>query len=1201
MTHALLCREAEPAQTRDSRVSPNKVSSKFRVSEPGDAFEQEADHAASVVSSGDRLGGWSLSRVNFGELQRQPSPTSPQPNNYGEAAGKLAEAFLKTDAGKKIADAVSGSVGKIGDDPAAAIATTAVVGADAVGAIAGLAHTHGSLPAQIPAIPLDKIAPGLKVQITYEGPVDRPTKGMLTFTYTPGGGGKKRPAKSAEELERERRAGDVVKAREHTTYAPGSPQDLEQKQLDKAIQDYNMRHFGTLPGTGGTQLFPATPPSTPGPLTSAPQGSGTQPGQPELHLPTFESPFRPKPLTVLDKKLELKPITPSDAAKREEQPIVQRKAAGTEAQQGRRGPDELDTSSVQQVVGSGGHPLDHETRRYMENRFGYDFSRVRVHTDSAAAASAKALQARAYTVGGDIVFGSGRYSPQTHEGRRLLAHELTHVVQQSPDIAKKPASARPAPVQPAPVQVQRDVDQDTDDRGGWFPHPIEKAKKVIRNIRGYKLFRVLLGKDLITGEQVERSAMNVLQALLNLIPGGAGDEAFARIQESGALEKAFAWVNDQLDQLGLNWDYFKGLFDEAVNSVSVSDIGNIPAAIERIKGIFAPAFDKVMAFARAVINKVFELVVQVVMEKLGGAKVLEILRKVGDTFLTIIKDPVGFLKNLIAALVQGFNQFKDHILEHLKNGVVGWLFGAIESTGIKLPKRFDLQGILGLVLQVLGLTWDYFRKKLVGLLGEEAVVFLEGAFDFLIQLAKAKDLATAWKMILAKADQLIDTVLDSVKQWAITKIITTAIIKLATLFNPVGAIIQAIQTIYTTVNFFIEKAKQLAALVEAITNSIAAIAAGNLTKAADFVETSMAKTISPVLGFLADLIGLGGVGEQVRKIVEKVQEKVHGAIDKIIDWVVQKGKSFYEKGKAAAGKVLEWWRQRKELLIGEEEHSIYMEGTEDEPKLMIASVPGIPWSEFLEEKSKKATANDKKLIAGVKKKAEELEQRLPPSADEKAKSDNVEKKRKQFNEIADLIVKLGLHRDREAPASVINYKDVRTEDDGGTGMNASVLSPKHPPGSVPSDEPKIWTSLGSLIQTRHYVQGHLLNHNLGGEGRRFNLTPINKKANSEHLHKIEKTVKKTVNTDKKVMSYKLDVVYGTHNEPKRLKELKKLQEDGKLQGPQEQELHMYEAEQRLCTEFNYETYELAYSEDDKKWKPVDGTKDTGVVHHTLDP
>jgi peptidoglycan hydrolase-like protein with peptidoglycan-binding domain len=86
---------------------------------------------------------------------------------------------------------------------------------------------------------------------------------------------------------------------------------------------------------------------------------------------------------------------------------------------------------VHDVLSSSGQPLDAGTRAFMEPRFGHDFSQVRVHTDARAAESAHAVNALAYTVGRDVVFGEGRYEPGSSEGRRLLAHELVHVVQQS--------------------------------------------------------------------------------------------------------------------------------------------------------------------------------------------------------------------------------------------------------------------------------------------------------------------------------------------------------------------------------------------------------------------------------------------------------------------------------------------------------------------------------------------------------------------------------------------------------------------------------------------------------------------------------------------------------------------------------------------------------------------------------------------------
>jgi hypothetical protein len=84
-----------------------------------------------------------------------------------------------------------------------------------------------------------------------------------------------------------------------------------------------------------------------------------------------------------------------------------------------------------EVVGSPGQPLDAATRAFMEPRFGHDFSRVRVHTDTAADRSARSVHALAYTLGADIVFRGDSYRPDTFKGRELIAHELAHTVQQS--------------------------------------------------------------------------------------------------------------------------------------------------------------------------------------------------------------------------------------------------------------------------------------------------------------------------------------------------------------------------------------------------------------------------------------------------------------------------------------------------------------------------------------------------------------------------------------------------------------------------------------------------------------------------------------------------------------------------------------------------------------------------------------------------
>jgi hypothetical protein len=105
-------------------------------------------------------------------------------------------------------------------------------------------------------------------------------------------------------------------------------------------------------------------------------------------------------------------------------------------------------STVREVLRSPGQPLASSARAFFEPRFGRTFGQVRIHADGVAARSADALDASAYTVGQDIVFARGRYAPESHGGRHLLAHELTHSVQQrgeAPLIQRAPADAKPDP------------------------------------------------------------------------------------------------------------------------------------------------------------------------------------------------------------------------------------------------------------------------------------------------------------------------------------------------------------------------------------------------------------------------------------------------------------------------------------------------------------------------------------------------------------------------------------------------------------------------------------------------------------------------------------------------------------------------------------------------------------------------------------
>jgi len=114
--------------------------------------------------------------------------------------------------------------------------------------------------------------------------------------------------------------------------------------------------------------------------------------------------------------------------------------AGTAALIAQR--QEEERSPVKDVLASGGgRPLDAGIRQTMESRMGRDFGDVRIHTDGMASESARAVSAQAYTVGTNVVFQAGKYRPDTPTGQRVLAHELTHVVQQKAG----PVAGTPAP------------------------------------------------------------------------------------------------------------------------------------------------------------------------------------------------------------------------------------------------------------------------------------------------------------------------------------------------------------------------------------------------------------------------------------------------------------------------------------------------------------------------------------------------------------------------------------------------------------------------------------------------------------------------------------------------------------------------------------------------------------------------------------
>lgn len=404
-----------------------------------------------------------------------------------------------------------------------------------------------------------------------------------------------------------------------------------------------------------------------------------------------------------------------------------------------------------------------------------------------------------------------------------------------------------------------------------------------RRIPGYGLLTVALGKDVVTGQAVPRTATNVIGGLVGLVPGGA--ELFRNLQESRAIERAAAWFGTAWGQLGLTWEYLRGLFQRAWDSLGVRDLLNPSGAWERIQAIFAPPLQRVLAFARAAGAKLLELVFEGALAMAGplGTQVMGIIRRAGSVLGTIFRDPIGFAGKLVAAVRGGLGRFASRIGHHLQQGLFGWLTGALRGA-VTLPERFDLRGILSLVLQLFGATWTWLRTKMVRLLGEDRVAMIERAVDWVQRIA-TEGLSAVWERIAEFATGLVDTVLDSIKEWVGRSVVGAAISKLVTMFNPAGAIIQAVIAAYNTVKFFIERAQQLGALAEAVFSSIGAIASGALGPAMTAVENALSRALPVAIGFLARLIGLGDVATPVKNLIERARGVIDRALDKVVESV----------------------------------------------------------------------------------------------------------------------------------------------------------------------------------------------------------------------------------------------------------------------------------------------------------------------------
>jgi hypothetical protein len=339
-----------------------------------------------------------------------------------------------------------------------------------------------------------------------------------------------------------------------------------------------------------------------------------------------------------------------------------------------------------------------------------------------------------------------------------------------------------------------------------------------------------------------------------------GKKAAGEIQgKFDALEQSVTDKQDQLvDALATKYNDNMKKVNDRIEAMKEENKGLVSKAVGAIKGVIQAIIDlKNMLF--------------------------DVLSRAAAAIGMIIAHPIKFLSNLVDAGKLGFSNFADHIVEHLKQGFMEWLFGAVAETGITLPKNFDLPGILSLVMQILGLTYANIRSRAVKILGEKVVKSLETAAE-IFKILITKGPAGLWEYIKDKVGDLKAMVIEKIMAFVMEKVVMAGITWLIGLLNPAGAFIKACKAIYDIVMFFVEHGKQILALVNAIIDSITAIAKGAIGSAAAFVENSLAKSIPVMIGFLAGLLGVSGISDKIKEVIDAIRKPINDAID----WVINK-------------------------------------------------------------------------------------------------------------------------------------------------------------------------------------------------------------------------------------------------------------------------------------------------------------------------
>jgi hypothetical protein len=552
-----------------------------------------------------------------------------------------------------------------------------------------------------------------------------------------------------------------------------------------------------------------------------------------------------------------------------------------------------------------------------------------------------------------------------------------------------------------------------------------------------------------------------------------------------------------------------------------------------VKGDLAGAAGKVFRFFLEVIGVDVELM-------------LRVFAKTIDRLDEVLMDPFTFLKNLGAAVWMGLQKFLDNIAKHLLNGLLGWLLGPLDKLGITGIKDLSLGSVLDLVLQVLGISEGKIKTKLEKAVGPTAVQIMERAWKLLKALWDGGP-AALWEEIKSQLSDLKNLIVGGITKWITKEVIEAGIAYLVKLSNPVGAVIQAIQSIYEVVKTVVQKANQILQVVDAVLDGIGDIMNGVIEGAAGMVEGALGKAVPVAISFIANLVGIDDPSPAMQKIVKDIQ----GDVDKALDWLVDKFKTLAKKLggaiKSAAGAVAGLLFPSETFDAEGETHTIEaVESGQDYPIVVHSS--GIDMETILREAKGVEGAAALEEAYREYKKINIKEVFLKDKKERDARQDEIEaegqKKIKAFEKVAKLIKQVFPKipsLSKRKSKTLITYGPPKTIDVGTAAKKKEVVVG----GTMMVADPLAKDSLNTGTDTKSdvppimvdsswragrqglYKRGHMLNRLLGGPGEEArNITPLTGSANGLHNTRVESHIKKLMNENAgAILHYEVHVNY----------------------------------------------------------------------------